>query len=96
MPARAFTRRGSGNMVAQDWHAFSRVHLWGNNGALSDDGGAGPASWPRVRNLETSKTILVVDDEEVVRHYVKLTLRKEGFDLLDAADGLDAAWDPVA
>ena len=38
----------------------------------------------------TSKTILIVDDEEVVRRYVKLTLRKEGFDLLDAADGLDA------
>src|SRR4051812_43030178 len=36
------------------------------------------------------QTILVADDQEIVRTYVESILRKEGFHVLKAADGLDA------
>ena len=35
-------------------------------------------------------TILVVDDEEKIRHLVVSYLRSEGYDVLEAADGLKA------
>jgi two-component system chemotaxis response regulator CheY len=36
------------------------------------------------------KTILVVDDAAVVRHVVSLTLRKSGYDVVEAVNGKDA------
>jgi len=36
------------------------------------------------------KTILLVDDEETVRTYVKALLRNDGFEILEASDGLEA------
>lgn len=36
------------------------------------------------------KTILVVEDEERIRKLIKIALSKEGFEILEAADGLEA------
>jgi two-component system cell cycle sensor histidine kinase/response regulator CckA len=36
------------------------------------------------------RTVLVADDQEIVRTYVQGILRKEGFHVLEAADGLEA------
>ena len=36
------------------------------------------------------RTILVVDDEEAVRSFAAVILRREGFHLLEAVDGIDA------
>ena len=38
---------------------------------------------------ETTKTILVVDDSASVRQQVSMVLRRAGFTLLEAADGLE-------
>ena len=38
----------------------------------------------------TGKTVLIVDDQEVVRKYVEDSLRREGFHVHGATDGLDA------
>src|SRR4051794_29712021 len=35
-------------------------------------------------------TILFADDEETVRSFIRNTLRREGFELLEAVDGVDA------
>jgi CheY-like chemotaxis protein len=40
--------------------------------------------------LRGSETILVADDEATVRTYIGTVLRREGFDLLEAVDGVDA------
>lgn len=37
-----------------------------------------------------SKTILLVDDAAVVRHVVSLTLRKAGYEVIEAVNGNDA------
>ena len=37
-----------------------------------------------------SKTILLVDDAAVVRHIVSLTLRKAGYEVIEAVNGNDA------
>lgn len=36
------------------------------------------------------KTILIVEDEEKIRKLIKLSLTREGFEILEAADGLEA------
>jgi CheY-like chemotaxis protein len=36
------------------------------------------------------KVVLVVDDERSVREFVKATLRKEGFQTIEAGDGIEA------
>ncbi len=36
------------------------------------------------------KTILLVDDAAVVRHVVSLTLRKDGYEVIEAVNGNDA------
>lgn len=36
------------------------------------------------------KKVLIVDDEQNIRNLVRLTLSKEGFELHEAIDGLDA------
>jgi two-component system cell cycle sensor histidine kinase/response regulator CckA len=41
-------------------------------------------------NPLSAETILVVDDEAMVRTYVRTILRREGFQLIEAVDGLDA------
>ena len=33
--------------------------------------------------------VLIVDDEPVVRSLVKAVLQKEGFDVIEAGDGID-------
>jgi two-component system, chemotaxis family, chemotaxis protein CheY len=38
----------------------------------------------------TNKTILVVDDAASIRQVVGITLRAAGYDIIEAADGLDA------
>ncbi len=51
---------------------------------------------PRVRALPagppSTATVLVVDDEEVVRASTAEVLRCAGFDVLEAADGAAATW----
>jgi len=37
-----------------------------------------------------AETILVADDEETVRSFIRHTLTREGFQLLEAVDGVDA------
>jgi two-component system, cell cycle sensor histidine kinase and response regulator CckA len=37
-----------------------------------------------------AEAILVADDEATVRAYIRMILKMEGFELLEAADGLDA------
>lgn len=37
-----------------------------------------------------AKSILIVDDAAVVRHVVSLTLRKSGYDVVEAINGKDA------
>ena len=37
-----------------------------------------------------AETILVADDEETVRSFIRHVLRQEGFNLLEAVDGVDA------
>jgi two-component system response regulator ResD len=41
-------------------------------------------------NLSKGKRILVVDDEAALRHLLKLYLAKEGFEVVEAADGMQA------
>ena len=36
------------------------------------------------------KTILIVDDSDSMRHVLGVTLRKEGYEVIDAKDGVDA------
>jgi two-component system, chemotaxis family, chemotaxis protein CheY len=40
--------------------------------------------------VEREKRIMVVDDSIVVRHVVSLTLRKAGYDVVEAVNGWDA------
>ena len=42
------------------------------------------------RSVEQGKLILVVDDEPIVRETVAINLRREGFDVAFAADGVEA------
>jgi len=37
-----------------------------------------------------AKTIMIVDDSASIRKVVRLTLEAEGFDVIDAIDGIDA------
>jgi two-component system chemotaxis response regulator CheY len=37
-----------------------------------------------------SKTIMIVDDSASIRKVVRLTLESEGFNVIDASDGVDA------
>jgi two-component system cell cycle sensor histidine kinase/response regulator CckA len=39
---------------------------------------------------QLGRTVLLVDDEESVRLYITTVLRREGFQVLEAADGVDA------
>ncbi len=50
--------------------------------ARNDEGG--------VRKLRRSATILVVDDEELIRWSLRQRLEEEGFDVIEAADGASA------
>jgi CheY-like chemotaxis protein len=43
-----------------------------------------------MHNMTSSKTVLVVDDEPVVRALIKATLRKSSLRMLEAANGTDA------
>lgn len=36
------------------------------------------------------KTIMIIDDSASIRKVVRLTLEQEGFDVIDAVDGVDA------
>jgi two-component system cell cycle sensor histidine kinase/response regulator CckA len=38
----------------------------------------------------SGKTILLVDDEQMVRAYVRNILKSDGFDIVEAADGVEA------
>ncbi|MFC1997387.1 response regulator transcription factor [Chloroflexota bacterium] len=40
--------------------------------------------------MTTNQTILVVDDEETIREVVRRYLEREGFDVIEAADGFEA------
>src|SRR4029077_4328583 len=44
----------------------------------------------RGRGAGMQKLILVVDDEESMRHFLAKTLRREGYDVVTAHDGPDA------
>lgn len=37
-----------------------------------------------------SKTIMIVDDSDSMRQVINMTLKKEGYDVLEACDGKDA------
>jgi CheY-like chemotaxis protein len=37
-----------------------------------------------------AETILFADDEETVRSFIRTTLKREGFQLIEAVDGVDA------
>jgi CheY-like chemotaxis protein len=59
--------------------------------------GDGPATWTPPRG----ETILVVDDEPLVRNLLQSVLRRQGYTVLLATDGADALemlktnWEPV-
>ena len=40
--------------------------------------------------------VLIVDDEPNIRHTVGYNLRREGYEVLEAADGEAACWPPRA
>ena len=39
---------------------------------------------------EFKKTILVVDDEKMIRNLLNINLTKEGYNVIEAVDGLEA------
>ncbi|MEH7123332.1 response regulator transcription factor [Bacillus sp. JJ1532] len=41
-------------------------------------------------NKLRGKTILIIDDEERIRRLIKLSLQREGFEVIEAADGFEA------
>jgi len=44
----------------------------------------------RKREIKMAKTIMVVDDSASIRQVVNLTLKKSGYDVIEATDGRDA------
>ena len=49
-----------------------------------------PLAVPRRENRIMSKTIMTVDDSASVRMMVAFTLREEGYDVIEAVNGIDA------
>ena len=42
------------------------------------------------RPLSDAPTVLVIDDEDAIRDFLRSALEAEGYDVLTAGDGLDA------
>jgi two-component system chemotaxis response regulator CheY len=54
---------------------------------------SGPRLWPRSLELAALKTCLVVDDSRVIRKVARRIIEDLGFEIAEAADGMEAmAW----
>ena len=71
-------------------HGLAAVRRGPGTARAAVDPGTRPAAESRCQTARRTCVILVVDDEQVIREFVRMLLARAGYTVLVAPDGLDA------